>query len=93
VKTKTQHGLLQANYEDEWFFNFVPIQKGLARYFRHKTVNARKASRLRSGSGTRNITLRNKTNPLELGLLRKISNQTQRSKRNQFVIIIIIIIL
>jgi hypothetical protein len=41
VKTKTQHGLLQANYEDGWQFTFVPVRKGVARHFRRKTVNAR----------------------------------------------------
>lgn len=65
VKTKTQHGLLQANYEDGWSFSFVPVRKGVARYFRRKTANSRRssASRLRLGNGTRrsrgNLTLRN----------------------------------
>ena len=63
VKTKTQHGLLQANYEDGWNFTFVPVRKGVARHFRRKTANARtrnsRRSRLESGRSNRNITLRN----------------------------------
>jgi hypothetical protein len=63
VKTKTQHGLLQANYEDGWSFSFVPVRKGVARHFRRKTANARRssASRLKLGNGRsrRNLTLRN----------------------------------
>jgi len=64
VKTKTQHGLLQANYEDGWSFTFVPLRKGVARYFRHKTMNARtrnsrKGTRLESGRRSRNLTSRN----------------------------------
>jgi len=67
VKTKTQHGLLQANYEDGWSFTFVPVRKGVARHFRRKTANARRsASRLKLGtrsrrSGSRgNLTLRSR---------------------------------
>jgi hypothetical protein len=56
VKTKTQHGLLQANYENGWNFNFVPVRIGVARHYRRKTANARtRASRSRLGQGNRNL--------------------------------------
>lgn len=34
IKTKTQHGLLQANFDGDWNFEFVPIRKGVARHGR-----------------------------------------------------------
>ena len=29
VKTKTQHGLLKASYDNGWEFNFIPIRSGI----------------------------------------------------------------
>ena len=93
VKTKSQHGLLQASYENGWNFKFVPIRTGVARHYRSKTVNARSrtANRSRLGQGNRNsrnvgrnITVR-MNSLVSRGSRESIGsrNRSQRSKGSQ----------
>ena len=96
VKTKSQHGLLQANYENGWNFKFVPIRAGVARHYRRKTANARtrasaRSSRSRLEQGNRNLgrnlTVRNalvsRGSRGSRGSRRSGSGNRQRSERSQ----------
>jgi hypothetical protein len=58
IKTKTQHGLLQANFDGDWNFEFVPIRKGVARHSR----NVRKASKSKASKASKfRLTMKHKT--------------------------------
>jgi hypothetical protein len=80
VKTKTQHGLLQANYENGWNFKFIPVRIGVARHYRRKTRNARSGrnSRLALNQSHsrrgRNLTVRN--------VIPEVSRSSRRSRRS-----------
>jgi hypothetical protein len=47
IKTKTQHGLLQANFDGDWNFEFVPIRKGVARHARSVKVKSSRSRTLK----------------------------------------------
>jgi len=87
VKTKSQHGLLQASYENGWNFNFVPIHKSVARHYRRKTVNARSGrnSRLlnqsRRPQSGRNPTMRNMIPLLEVSRTSRRSGSRRSGSR------------
>ena len=93
VKTKTQHGLLQANYENGWNFNFVPVRIGVARHYRRKTANTRtrasaRSSRSRLEQGNRNLgrnlTVRNAlVSRGSRGSRRSGSGNRQRSQKSE----------
>ena len=49
VKTKTQHGLLQASYDNGWEFNFIPIRSGIKK--KAWAQNSRNSQRQRNLKG------------------------------------------